>query len=68
MSGIILSRIYELSYERNNKRSGKERIAEVGIKSTLKKLQTPTHSEGFDKLYIVRSQNGEFEVETLPSE
>ncbi|MCJ8012590.1 ATP-binding protein [Paenibacillus sp. KQZ6P-2] len=56
---------YESSLERNDKRQGKERIAEVGIKSTMKKLQAPLHSEGFDELYQVRSLHEKFEVEAL---
>ncbi|MDR9857191.1 AAA family ATPase [Paenibacillus sp. VCA1] len=56
---------YELSLERNNARQGKERIAEIGIKSTLRKLQTPSYNEGFDELYLVRSLHGRFEVEEV---
>lgn len=56
---------YDLSYERNEQRQGKDKVPEVGIKSTLKKLQTPCYSEGFDELYWVRSLNGGFEVEDL---
>lgn len=53
---------YERSYERNEARQGKERIAEVGLKSTLKKLQIPSLEEGFDELYFVRSLDDGFEV------
>ncbi|GIO34456.1 MULTISPECIES: AAA family ATPase [Paenibacillus] len=56
---------YESSLERNNARQGKERIAEIGIKSTLRKLQTPSYSEGFDELYLVRSLHGRFEIEEV---
>ncbi|AIQ75885.1 AAA family ATPase [Paenibacillus sp. FSL P2-0536] len=56
---------YDLSYMRNEERQGKEKIAEVGIKSTLKKLQVPSFSEGFDKLYTIRSSNEGFEVEEI---
>ncbi|KKO50924.1 AAA family ATPase [Paenibacillus sp. DMB20] len=56
---------YDLSHKRNEKRIGKEKVAEVGIKSTLKKLQTPSYSEGFDELYLVRSHHGGFEVEEM---
>ena len=40
--------------ERNSKRTGKEFINEVGIRSTFSKLQLPNYSEGFDELYYVR--------------
>src|ERR1700749_2626356 len=33
--------------ERNNHRSGKERIPEIGIKGTFKRLTLPTIEEGF---------------------
>ncbi|GAA0408277.1 ATP-binding protein [Paenibacillus motobuensis] len=56
---------YDLSYERNEKRQGNEKVPEVGIKSTLKKLEIPSYHEGFDELYIVRSLHEEFEVEEL---
>ncbi|OXL84139.1 kinase [Paenibacillus sp. SSG-1] len=57
---------YELSQERNNKREGKEKVPEIGMISTLKKLQRPSYSEGFDELYIVKSLNDGFEIQKLP--
>lgn len=54
---------YDLSHERNEQRQGKEKVPEVGIKSTLKKLEIPSYNEGFDELYIVRSLHEGFEVE-----
>jgi len=56
---------YDLSYERNEQRQGKEKVPEVGIKSTLSKLQIPLYNEGFDELYIVRSLHEGFEVEEI---
>ncbi|WP_339324737.1 AAA family ATPase [Paenibacillus sp. FSL W8-0194] len=56
---------YELSLERNETRQGKEQVADIGIKSTLKKLETPSYREGFDELYWVRSQDGQFVVEEV---
>ncbi|WP_128103009.1 MULTISPECIES: ATP-binding protein [Paenibacillus] len=56
---------YELSYARNELREGTAKIPEVGLKSTLKNLQMPTYAEGFDTLYLVRSVDGEFEVEEM---
>lgn len=57
---------YELSQERNNKREGKEKVPEIGMISTLKKLQRPSFREGFDELYIVKSLNDAFEIQKLP--
>ncbi|GIP05193.1 hypothetical protein J28TS4_36000 [Paenibacillus lautus] len=56
---------YDLSYARNEQRQGKDKIPEVGIKSTLKMLQTPYYDEGFDELYLVRSLHEGFEVEEM---
>lgn len=56
---------YELSNERNNLRQGKERVHEVGIKSTLKKLQFPSYAEGFDELYKVTSKDQKFIIEKV---
>lgn len=38
---------------RNNARTGKAKIPEVGVKSVAKKLQKPTFDEGFDKIFYV---------------
>lgn len=58
---------YDLSYERNEQRQGKEKVPVVGIKSTLKKLQEPSYGEGFDTLYSVRSQNQGFVIQEIPN-
>ncbi|WP_145945422.1 AAA family ATPase [Paenibacillus sp. Y412MC10] len=57
---------YELSQERNNKREGKEKVPEIGMINTLKKLQRPSYSEGFNELYIVKSLIDGFEIQKLP--
>jgi len=41
------------SLERNSARINKERIPDIGIRGTHKKLQIPALDEGFDKLYYV---------------
>ncbi|NOU84259.1 AAA family ATPase [Paenibacillus sp. LMG 31460] len=51
------------SVKRNEVRSGSEKVPEVGIKSIMKRLQTPDFSEGFDTLYRVRTEDGKFYVE-----
>ncbi|ULL14160.1 ATP-binding protein [Paenibacillus sp. H1-7] len=54
------------SLRRNELRSGKGRVPEVGIFSVRKQLQFPDFQEGFDALYTVVSQNGEFQVTEWP--
>jgi predicted kinase len=52
--------------ERNSTRSGRQRIPERGVYGTFKRLQAPTLSEGFDRLYRVRLQaSGGYEVVSL---
>lgn len=51
------------SLKRNELRQGKEKIPDVGIKSTMKKLEIPTLEEGFDELYNVKIIEDKFIVE-----
>ncbi|MCP4520447.1 MAG: ATP-binding protein [Cytophagales bacterium] len=51
---------YEESLMRNNLRTGKERIPEIGLKSFLKRLDQPSFEEGFDKLYNIEIKEGKF--------
>jgi predicted kinase len=53
---------YEQSIRRNETRSGKAKIPDIGIKSVLAQLEPPTYEEGFDKLYRVYAEDGEFVV------
>jgi predicted kinase len=49
--------------ERNNRRSGKERVPEIALYATAARLVRPRAEEGFDRLYYVRPlPEGEFEV------
>ena len=51
------------SLERNRQRTGKERVPDVAIFATLKKLARPMYAEGFDKLYTVHTgQEALFEI------
>jgi predicted kinase len=51
------------SIARNEARRGRERVPLPGILATLKKLVPPARSEGFDRLYEVRSErSGGFQV------
>lgn len=48
---------------RNAERTGNDRVPDVAILSTAKKLELPSLAEGFDKLYYVRLEAGRFVVE-----
>ncbi|WP_193161663.1 AAA family ATPase [Microbulbifer hainanensis] len=54
--------------KRNAQRKGKERIPEVGIRATFRKLEMPDIQEGFDKLYRVRINAGRYCVEAWNGE
>ena len=43
---------------RNRRRLGKERVPDVAIFATAKKLVAPSYSEGFDELFRVRITDG----------
>lgn len=58
----------EESLERNSKREGKERIPDVGIFSTKKRLVFPNLSEGFDELYYVEIRENGFYVKDWNNE
>lgn len=52
----------EETIPRNLKRTGKEKIPEVGIRGTYKRLEIPTPEEGFDELYYVELKDTGFTV------
>lgn len=54
--------------ERNTARIEKERVPEIGIKGCYSKLELPNMNEGFDKLYYVKSENMEFQIENWKDE
>lgn len=43
----------EKAIERNNRRDGKAKIPEKGLRGALKRLQIPMLEEGFDELFYV---------------
>lgn len=52
------------SLRRNQRRTGKRKIPEVGIRAAHNKLQIPSLHEGFDKLYSVKiDPSGSFTLE-----
>ena len=50
------------SAARNRTRTGRERVPNVAVFVTAKRLQRPTAAEGFDAIYRVRAEGGGFEV------
>ncbi len=66
--GYYFSSEIEKALERNNKREGKKKIPEIGIKGTHKKLELPKIEEGFDELYFVKIDNSEFKINTWDNE
>ncbi|MEV5711054.1 ATP-binding protein [Actinoallomurus sp. NPDC052274] len=57
------------SLRRNSSRSGKNRVPDVGVFATLKRLRRPQPSDGFDELYEVRIDGaGGFDLRPLAQE
>ncbi|QEM11022.1 AAA family ATPase [Mucilaginibacter rubeus] len=54
--------------ERNNQRSGKEKIPEIGIRGTFKRLALPSADEGFDELFYVTTENNTFTIKAWSNE
>ena len=48
--------------ERNILRTGKEKVPEVGVKGTYKKLELPSYDEGFEELYNVTLNGHKFSI------
>lgn len=51
---FMQSRLQEC-IQRNNRRSGKERVPSKAIAMTSNKLELPSYDEGFDELYFVEN-------------
>ena len=43
---------------RNWKRAGRERVPDVALYATAKRLQAPISAEGFDRIFVVRLGDG----------
>ena len=54
---------------RNRAREGRQRVPDVAIFATRKKLEPPTYEEGFDRLFEVTldEPNNRFDVRPIPS-
>jgi predicted kinase len=53
---------------RNEARKGKEKIPEIGIKGTFKRLELLEYSEGFDELYFVEIIDNQFIIKEWKNE
>lgn len=51
---------------RNEARTGRERVPDVGFYAALGRLERPSRDEGFDRLLVVRLTPEGFEVEDWP--
>jgi predicted kinase len=50
------------SATRNRSRAGHDRVPDVAVFVTSKRLQPPTRAEGFDAVYRVHAEGGDFVV------
>ena len=56
------------SLERNRRRTGKERVPDVALFATLKRLAPPSYAEGFERLYrVCIAAAGGFDIEPIES-
>jgi len=53
---------------RNNTRKGKALISEIGVKSTMRRLETPELYEGFDEIFYVKLENNCYHIQNYPHE
>jgi predicted kinase len=60
--GYFLDAAAKECLERNRARAGKARVPDVAIHVARARLEPPTRQEGFDALFIVRAEGGEFQI------
>ena len=61
--GFFFQSILSDCIVRNNTRSGKAHISDIAISSKSKELELPCIDEGFDDLFFVKLNDGDFIVE-----
>ncbi len=61
--GYFMQSILKDCIERNEQRTGKEKIPRCAIAATSNKLQMPSYCEGFDEIYFVKNDGNKFTVE-----
>jgi predicted kinase len=64
--GYFFTTNVQAAWERNQQRTGKARVPDIGLYATVKKLVRPSYSEGFHQLFEVEIVTGNlFEVRQL---
>ena len=66
--GYYFSSNISKAIERNEKRTGKEKLPVAAIRSTYSKLELPDFDEGFSELYYVQIKDNDFNVEEYQNE
>lgn len=62
VTGYYFQSKIEDALQRNETRTGKARIPDIGIRGTLSKLELPSYEEGFDKLFYVKMNHNAFTI------
>ena len=68
VEGYFFQSVLADCIERNNNRSGKARIPDAAITSKFSMLESPDIEEGFDELFLVILDKGEFLIEQWTSQ
>ncbi|MEJ2611196.1 MAG: AAA family ATPase [Candidatus Thiodiazotropha sp.] len=68
VTGYYFSSSIEQCLTRNMKREEQKRVPDVAIKGTYNKLELPSYSEGFNKLFYVTIKNGLFKMDDWKNE
>lgn len=63
ITGYFFKSVIKECINRNEQRTGKAKVPRCAIASTSNQLELPEYKEGFDKLYYVCLEEGEFKIE-----
>lgn len=63
IDGYFFQSVIADCVKRNAARQGKARVPDKAIVSTSNRLELPSCAEGFDQLYFVKLEQGEFIIE-----
>ena len=66
ISGYFFATEAADALRRNRARQGRERVPDVAIFTVRKRLELPTLSEGFDRLYAVKINEGDHSFDVAP--
>lgn len=62
VTGYYMRSVLSECLERNESRTGKAKIPRTAIAGTSKKIELPSYSEGFDRLYYVEMTENGFKI------